>query len=94
MVNADFRLYNYRTFEGKDEYGQPSISEVKGTIKMALNITTQGIQENILYKDCQYLGLTRANVNDTYIIEDKEGLLKVKYVNPKGRYKQVFLSRM
>ena len=96
MINTDFRLYDYSTFGEDDGYGMPQLSEEpKGQIKMAINISSQSIQDNILYKDCSYVGLTQdANVDDTYVIRYGKGKLKVLYVNPKGRYKQVFLKEM
>lgn len=95
MINADFRIYDYLTFDGEDSYGQAQLSEtVKGTIKMAINIASQATQDSILYTDCQYIGLTHAEVDDTYVIKYGDERLKVLYVNPKGRYKQVFMSRM
>lgn len=96
MINTDMRLYNYYTFGDDDGYGMAQIStEPKGQIKMAINISSQSIQDNILYKDCSYIGLTQdANVDDTYIIDFEGERLKVLYINPKGRYKQVFLKGM
>ena len=96
MINTDMHLYNYFTFGDDDGYGMSQLStEPKGQIKMAINISSQSIQDNILYKDCSYVGLTQdANVDDTYVIEYGKGQLKVLYVNPKGRYKQVFLKEM
>lgn len=96
MINTDMRLYNYYTFGADDGYGMPQLTEApEGQIKMAINISSQATQDNILYKDCSYIGLTTdAKVNDTYVIEYEKGRLKVLYVNPKGRYKQVFLKEM
>lgn len=96
MITTDMRLYDYFTFGENDSYGMPQLSETpKGQIKMAINISSQGIQDNILYKDCSYVGLTQdANVNDTYVIKYGEGQLKVLYVNSKGRYTQVFMSEI
>lgn len=96
MINTDMRLYDYFTFGEEDSYGMPQLSdEPKGQIKMAINISSQGTQDNILFKDCSYVGLTQdANVNDAYVIRYGKGKLKVLYVNPKGRYKQVFLKEM
>ena len=89
------RLYNYFAFGEDDGYGMPQLStEPKGQIKMAINISSQATQDNILFKDCTYIGLTRANVTDAYVIEYEGARLKVLYVNPKGRYKQVFLKEM
>lgn len=95
MINTDMRLYNYFTFGDNGGYGMPQLSsEPTGTIKMAINISSQSIQDNILYKDCSYIGLTRENIDDTYIVEYEGQKLKVLYVNPKGRFKQVFLKEM
>lgn len=93
MIATDMRIYNYFTLGEKNEYGQRTVSTTpSGTIKMAINLSSQSIQDNINYKDCRYVGLTHANVDDTYIIEYGNERLKVLYVNPKGRLKQVFLA--
>lgn len=93
MINADMRFYDYFTLGEANEYGVPSKSEdVKGQVKMAINVTSQSVQDNVNYKECNYIGLTHANVDDTYIINFEGELLKVLYINPKGRYKQVFLA--
>ena len=96
MINTDMRLYDYSTFGADDGYGMPLLSEEPdGQIKMVINISSQGTQDNILYKDCGYIGLTMdANINDTYVIRYGKNKLKVLYINPKGRYKQVFLKEM
>ena len=96
MINTDFRTYNYFSFGENNDYGMPQLStNPEGQIKMAINISSQSVQDNILYKNCSYIGLTHdANVNDTYVIEYDESKLKVLYVNPKGRYKQVFMSEI
>jgi hypothetical protein len=96
MINTNFRLYDYFTYGEDNGYGMPQLStDPKGQIKMAINISSQSIQDNILYKDCSYIGLTHdANVNDAYVIQYGESKLKVLYVNPKGRYKQVFMSEI
>ena len=92
MINTDMRLYTYSTLGENDEYGQPQISASTGSIKMAINIISQSIGDNIKYKEATYIGLTQAYVDDTFIIDFGEEKLKVMYVNPKGRYKQVFMS--
>lgn len=96
MINADMRTYNYFTFGDQDGYGQPQVSkEVQGTIKMSINITSQSITNNIKYKEASYIGLTSdAKVNDTYVIEYGAEKLKVLYVNPKGRLKQVYMAEL
>ena len=95
MINSQMKTYNYFLYGIKDEYGQLTLGiEPKGQIKMAINISSQATQDNILYKDCTYVGLTHAEVDDTYVIQYGNERLKVLYVNPMGRYKQVFLKEM
>lgn len=96
MINTDFRTYYYFSLGDNDGYGQATLSEEPtGTIKMAINISSQSVQDNINYKNAQYVGLTQdANVDDTYVIRYGKGKLKVLYINPKGRYKQVFLGEI
>lgn len=88
------RLYTFFTL-GENAYKQPVVDdEPKGEVLMAINIASQSVQDNIYYKDCQYVGLTRANVDDTYIIAYGSEKLKVLYVNPKGRLNQVFMKAL
>jgi hypothetical protein len=95
MINANMRWYDFFTFGEDDDYGQPVLSaEPQGSIKMSIDITTQTIQDNINYSGAQYIGLTHADVNDSYVIEYGNKKLKVLYVNPKGRFKQVFMADM
>lgn len=101
MINTDMRTYNYYTIGKNNDYGQATITKdangepvVEGSIKMAVNISSQSIQDNINYKNAQYVALTLAEVNDKYVIDYEGAKLKVLYVNPKGRYKQVFLGEI
>ena len=96
MINNQMKNYNYYTYSNDNAYGQPSLSETaQGKIKMAIYISSQSIQDNILFEDCAYIGLTTdAGVNSTYVIKYGEERLKVLYVNPQGHYKQVYMSRM
>lgn len=98
MINADMRLYNYYTIGAKNAYGQAQMpsadAEPVGQIKIAIYTTTQTIQNNIKYKDCGYVGLTQDEVKDTYILQYGEERLKVSYVVPQGRFKQVFLKNI
>ncbi len=96
MFNTDARDYEFYTYGADNSYGQAQLSnEVKGSIKMAIYTTTQAIQDNIRYKDAAYIGLTHDGaVNDTYVIAYGTEKLKVLYVQPKGRYKQVFMKNI
>lgn len=95
MINANMRLYDYFTFGEDNGYGSPQLSsDVKGTVKMAISISSQAVQENIKYKGATYVGLTHDNVEDNFVISYKGEKLKVLYVNPEGRYNQVFMCEM
>lgn len=94
MFNSGMRNFDYYLFEELNEYGQPALSEKKGTVKMYINIASQAVQQSINYTDCSYIGLTRDKVTDKYVIQYGTEKLKVLYVNPKGRLNQVFLGRM
>lgn len=94
MINRDMKYYDYFTLGNNNDYGQAVVStEPTGKIKMAINLTSQNIQNNINYQDAEYIGLTHAQVDDTYIIDYKGMRLKVLYVNPNGIFKQVFLKK-
>lgn len=88
------RTYECAIFTNElDEYGQQN-PEYKGFIKMAIYTSSQSVQDNIRYKDATYIGLTQAKVDDTFVINYDGELLKVLYVNPQGRYKQVFMKNL
>jgi hypothetical protein len=95
MITTDMRAYDYFTIGDKNAYGQAvSDNEVKGTIKMAISISSQTVQDNINFKDCTYIGLTTdKSVNDKMVIQYGQEKLKVQYVNPRGRFIQVFLKQ-
>lgn len=95
MITADFRTYEYFLYEGKDAYAQPQLSkDPKGTVRMAIYTTSQAIQDNINYKSANYVGLTHSLLDDTYVIQYGNEKLKVLYVSPQGRMKQVFLTKI
>jgi hypothetical protein len=91
------RTYDYYTIGEKDEYGQQDVNfdTPKGTIKIAIYVTSQAVQDNIRYIDAAYMGLTLdKNVNNNYVIQYGDERLKVLYVNTQGRFKQVFLKNI
>lgn len=101
MINTQMREYNYFLYSSEpNAYGQLTLIKdadgepvIQGTIKIAINNTSTAIQENISYKDATYIGLTlNKNINDTYVIQYGDEHLKVLYVNPQGRYRQVFMN--
>lgn len=96
MIMTEMRLYDFLTFGEEDGYGQPQLDEEpRGQVKMAIYTTSQSVQDNVLYENATYIGLTHdAEIDDKYVILDGNERLKVLYVQPKGRFKQVFMARM
>lgn len=93
MIARDMRFYDYYLLKEKNNYGQPQLTETaQGKIKIDINIISQTIQDNVLYQGATYIGLTFAPIDDTHVIDYEGQRLKVLYVNPKGRLKQVFMS--
>ena len=69
MINSNMRTYSYFTFGANNAYGQRTLStEPVGTVKMAISLTSQSIQDNINYKEASYVGLTYALLDDTAVI--------------------------
>ena len=95
MINTEMREYNYYIYDSVSAYGQAQLSEdTKGSVKMTINLISQSIQNSMKYKDASYLGLTNSAIDDTYVIQYGDVKLKVLYVNPKGRYKQVYMAEI
>jgi hypothetical protein len=96
MINAKLKDYDYFTFGDLDEYGQPALSTApQGTVKIAIHTLNTTVTDNIKYKEATYIGLTlNSLVNDSWVIKYGDIKLKVLYVNPEGRLKQVFLKEI
>lgn len=99
MIFSNMRLYDYYLVSMNEEYGQEVLPEAEaeaaGQVKLSIYPTSTGTQENILYANCSYVGLTYdAEIDDRYIIQYGEVRLKVMYIQPIGRYKQVFMKRV
>lgn len=96
MINSQMKQYPYYLYGNTvNTYGEITANTTvpTGSIEMAINIISQSTEESILYSGCEYIGLTRQEVNDNYVIQYGNEILKVKYVNPIGRLKQVFMTR-
>lgn len=102
MINAEMRTYEYYLYDEDNSYGQSTLIAdendnpiVQGTVKIAINTTTQSIQDNIRYKGATYIGLTMdKNISDKYVVQYNDEQLKVLYVNPKGIFIQVFMENI
>ena len=99
MIYSNMRLYDYWLVSVNEEYAQeimPSADDTPtGKVKLSIYPTSTGTQENILYANCSYVGLTfDAEIDDKYIIQYGTERLKVMYIQPIGRYKQVYMKRV
>lgn len=92
------REYDYYTLQGPNAYGQEIIADNPvGKIKMAVYIVSQSVQNSILYEGAQYMGLTYAEVRDTYVIDYEGEKMKVLYITPqtaRNTPKIVYMARM
>ena len=94
MINAQMKNYDYYIYGEQNAYGQPALSDKKGVVKMAINVLSKRIEDNVLYAQAEYIGLTSdAQINDKYVIAYDSEKLKVLYIYPYGRLKQVYMAR-
>ena len=99
MIFANMRHYDYWLVSVNEKYGQEVLPDTEtqptGQVKLSIYPTSTGTQENILYANCSYVGLTYdAEINDKYVIKYDNVRLKVMYIQPIGRYRQVFMKRV
>lgn len=94
MISSRMTEYDYYLLDGDNGYGQLTITpDVQGKVKLSITTLTKAVTEDIRYSDASYLGLTQdKSIKDTYVIQYGDEKLKVQYVNPDGRYTQVFLA--
>ena len=85
------RNYTYQKYGEQDAYGQPTLGE-GGTISMAISVISNQIGDNVMYRDAQYIGLTKGSLDDKCVINYGTDKLKVLYVIP-GRFNQVYMTR-
>ena len=87
LIKADmFRLGEV------DEYGQEEIdTENAETVHLTFGLYNHHETEDVRYQDVEYCGLTYDNITDQNILLLDEKQYKVKFVNPYGRMKEVFL---
>ena len=85
------RNYTYQKYGEQDAYGQPTLGE-SGKISMAISIISNQIGDNVMYRNAQYIGLTRGTLDDKCVVTYGDDKLKVLYVIP-GRFNQVYMAR-
>lgn len=86
------RKYTFTYYADLDAYGQPYLSNGKMSTMMAISVISNQISDSALYRDAQYIGLTKDAISDRCVIDYGDEKLKVLYVVP-GRYNQVYMAR-
>ena len=94
MIQSNMKLYNYYTLGELDDYGTNQVSkQIKGKVKLSIFLQTKQLSDNSIYKEAQFTALTNdKNINEKYLIEYNNMLLKVLYINDLGRYRQIYLG--
>lgn len=94
MIESNMREYPIFYITPQiDEYGQKNRIAAAGKAKIAITLYTQSNNDNINYKDCNYIGLTyNKEITDSHIVQMGNKKLKVKLVNPCGRMVQLVLG--
>lgn len=85
------RNYTYQKYSEQDAYGQPTLGK-GGTISMAISVISNQISDNVMYRDAQYIGLTKGKLDDKCVVTYGNDKLKVLYVIS-GRFNQVYMAR-
>lgn len=93
MIQSNMKLYNYYTLGEIDDYGTNQVSQVSGQVKLSIFLQTKQLSDNSIYKEAQFTALTNdKDINEKYLIEYNNMLLKVLYINDLGRYRQIYLG--
>lgn len=86
--------YNYYTLVDSEYGGKTAdFTSPTGVVNMAIQLNNMAMNSNTIYTSANFVGLTQEDIDDTYIIEYGNEKLKVLYVYPEGKYKQVFMQR-
>lgn len=92
VINRSMREAVMYSLGEVDEYGQETIdTENAITVHLTFGLYNHHEVEDIRYQDVDYCGLTYDNITDKNILLLDDKQYKVKFVNPYGRIKEVFL---
>lgn len=92
MISRELIKATLITYDGIDEYGQEGINPINQTpIEITFGIYKHQPTEDIRFQNVEYVGLTKASVNDSQAIKIGDKEYKIQFVNPFGRYKEVFM---
>lgn len=93
-IASRMKNYGVAGFGELDAYGQKK-KPTKPTryITADIEILSQQINDTVLYKDAEYIGISHDTLTDQDYVFYEDEILKVLYVNNKGRYNQFFMAR-
>lgn len=92
VINRNMRQAEMLSLGEMDEYGQEVIdTENSTTVNLTFGLFNHHETEDMRYQDVEYCGLTYDNITDNNILFLDDKRYKVKFVNPYGRIKEVFL---
>ena len=92
VINRSMREALCYALGARDSYGQETLdTENSSTIHLTFGLYNHHETEDVRYQDVEYTGLTYDNLTDNNVIQIEDIKYKVKFVNPYGRMKQVFL---
>lgn len=96
MIARNMRYYDYYLYTDASGYGQQQLTEaVQGSVKMAIYHSSTNVTDSIKYRDCTYTAITCDKaINDAYVIQYGAEKLKVMYITPAGKYRQVYLKEI
>jgi len=94
MIAKELRYYECIKYDSESEYGTPVLNDkFIRFVRIAIYPTSTSVQDSVLYKSAEYIGLTpEAGIDDKYVIQYGEKRLKVLYSIDNGRYKQLFME--
>lgn len=89
------KTYGVAGFAELDDYGQRKIPKVPTRfVDMDIELLSATVGENAIYKDAQYIGITKDTLTDQDFVFFNGDVLKVLYVNGHCRLNQVFMARV
>jgi hypothetical protein len=92
VINRDMREALEFSLGEEDEYGQATLDEENPiTVHLTFGLYNHREVEDVRYQDVEYCGLTYDNITDNNVLLLDNKKYKVKFVNPYGRMKEVFL---
>lgn len=93
-IASRMKEYGVAGFADIDVYGQHKMpTRPTRFVVMDIEILNNSDSENPLYQDVEYIGLTKDTITRQDYVFYEDEILKVKFINTKGRYNQIFMAK-